>query len=232
MRRGLAALVLVAAAAAAEARAGAWLREEGRAFVSLATTLSTPAESLLAPASRLRSFASVYAEYGLTPSITLGLDAAWAGGEDDSALAALVFLRRPVWQGTRDVFATDLAVGLRRETGENIEARLRAGVSWGRGFKLQWGPGWMGLDASVEARHPSGELVTKLDATIGLKPEPGRLLILQFEGFHTEESGAILKLAPSVAWEIRPGVHLQLGASVTLAGDDAVGVKLATWFSF
>jgi hypothetical protein len=230
MRAPLFALLLLAAAARTEA--GAWPREPGAVFLSLSGTLSTGAETLLAPMTDIRSASQVFAEYGLSEDWTLGLDALRATGDDATLTAGLVSLRRPVWRGDGGgIAAAELGLGV-IEDADGTQARIRPGLSWGRGFESTRGGGWLGVESSVELRLPSADTALKADFTAGLKPTEAWMLIAQVQTGLYPDADPIVRLAPSVVRRLGASTHAQLGLIGSLAGDDAVGVKLAFWFSF
>lgn len=148
MRRLLIALMLAAVASRAEA--GAWPRDAGTAFVSLAQRFTTGAMDLRAPLAELESYSSIFAEYGLAPDLTLGIDAGYGRGEFPVA-TALVFARRPVWRSENgQIAAVELGLGWRSHERDGEALRLRPGLSWGRGFDSRWGGGWLGAEATAE----------------------------------------------------------------------------------
>ncbi|HEU0220604.1 MAG TPA: hypothetical protein VFR34_00125 [Paracoccaceae bacterium] len=226
------AAVLYCILAAPGAMAGAWPREGGTAFLSLSGLFSASSTDILAPDLGLTSYSTAFAEYGLTDMWTIGADIAYGQGSDEALYTGLVFLRRPFWRGERDIFAAELGLGAQAETDDAPQARLRPGLSWGRGYEIAWGQGWMGIESSLEWRLPSNELVVKADATLGLRPSENWMLIGQLQTGHYPGSGLIVKFAPSIVRQIGERSHLQLGLSLGLAGDEGVGVKVATWFSF
>lgn len=223
-----AALLLSAQAA----HPGAWPRGEGNAFISVSSLFSTGTSSLVTPQEDLRFFGSVFAEYGLSPDWTLGLDASFGSGFDEEEVAGLVFARRTLarLEGGH-VIAAELGLGWLEESDAGGTARLRPGLSWGRGFESVWGGGWMAIDTSVEWRVNDDDLVYKADVTLGIRPAEGWLVFGQLQSAYFPGT-EIVKFAPNVAYEVWPGSHLQLGLSIGLAGDEAVGVKLAQWFEF
>jgi hypothetical protein len=230
MRAPLSALLLLAAASQVEA--GAWPREPGAVFLSFSSTLSTGAETLLAPLTDIRSASQVFAEYGLSETWTLGLDALRATGDDATLTAGLVSLRRPVWRGDGGgIAAAELGLGF-LDDADGTQARVRPGLSWGRGFESLRGGGWLGVESSVELRLPSGDTAVKADFTAGLKPTDTWMLIAQVQTGLYPDADPIVRLAPSVVRRLGPKSHAQLGLLGSVAGDDAVGVKLAFWFSF
>lgn len=232
MRAVLAGLFL-AFGAAAQASAGAWPRDAGTAFLSFSQSVSTGMQTLLAPMQDLRFQSSLFAEYGLTPKLTIGLDASHARGEEDTLSAALVFARRPVWRSAGgQVAAAEIGFGVQDAATGGLETRIRPGLSWGRGFEKFWGGGWIGVESSAELRLPSQQVAVKVDGTLGFKPNDRTMLILQVQTGRYPGSDPIVRLAPSVVRRIGEKIHLQLGLNAGLAGDEAVGLKLATWVSF
>lgn len=231
MRAAVAGLFLLFGAA--EAAAGAWPREDGATFVAIGQTFSTGLRTLLAPNQTIDGYSSLYAEYGLTSKLTLGLDAAQGSGPDASLRTALVFARYPLGQSPwGDLFAADLGLGWREDSRDGNSARLRAGLAWGRGFETGWGPGWMGIEGSAELLTATNDQIFKADATLGLKPTPKWMLILQAQTGRYNATEPILRIAPSVVRAIGSRGHLQFGLERTVAGGDTIGVRLGAWFSF
>lgn len=222
-------LVLMAAAPAA---AGPWPRGEGQGFVSLSSLIATGRDSLAAPLGDMRFQGSLFAEYGLDADWTVGIDASHGLGFGEEETTGLLFLRRLVGRfAGGHLLGAEFGLGWRQHSLDGGGMRLRAGLSWGRGFESAWGGGWMSLDATGEWRQP-GEMVWKADLTLGLRPRDDLMLIGQLQNGHYPGAGAIVKLAPSVVWQWSDAAHLQLGLSLALFGDDEVGVKIAQWFAF
>lgn len=230
MRRALTGLLLLVAG---PVWAGAWPREQGRTFVSLSQTFSTGVETLLAPTQTLTAWTGLYAEYGLTGKLTVGLDAGTGSGPDASIGTGLVFARYPVWQsaGGQRV-AADLGIGWRNDSEEGQDLRIRPGLAWGRGFESRWGQGWLGVEVSAEWLMPSQQQIYKADFTAGIKPDDRWMLIGQVQTGRYPDSGALIRIAPSVVRAIGPMTHLQLGLEATVLGDDSIGGKLGLWFEF
>lgn len=234
MRR-LALLALVPAflLTGAPAQAGAWPREEGEVFISVSQTTSTGARTIIETLQDVRSYSSLYAEYGLTPETTVGLDGGLARGDQDQGSSWTLFLRRPVWStegGHR--FAAGIGLGQLVEPEWGRQWRIRPGVSWGRGFESRWGNGWAGVEASAAYRLKSEDFAYKADFTIGLKPADRWMAIFQVQSGRYGADDLIVRVAPSVVRRFGEKIHLQIGFVGSVAGDDAMGVKLATWFTF
>ena len=216
MRALLIALALVLPAA--EAGAGAWPRPKGETFLSFSQQVSTGARTLIDATQDIRSYASVYAEYGLTDRLTIGLDAGTGAGEDDRVGAALVFARLPVWSPGAHRVAIDFGIGTLQSEAQGRQTRFRPGLAWGRGFESRWGGGWLGMESSLELREPSGDVAVKADFTAGLKPNDRWMLIAQAQTGYYPDAGGIVRLAPSVVRRLGPRSHLQLGALAEVAG--------------
>lgn len=230
MRAALALVLFLMSASAAAA--GAWPREAGSVFASISQSYSTGRATLLAPGRDLRRATSLFAEYGLTPEVTVGLDAGHARTLESSFSSALAFIRRPIRKGSGgSIISGEIGIGF-LEDGSGTQARLRPGISWGRGIETRWGAGWLGLDTSLELRLPANEVALKADATAGLKPTDRLMLILQLQTGRYPGAEPIARLAPSLVRRVGARSHVQLGINANLAGDDAVGVKLATWITF
>ena len=231
--RGLAAALALALVLPAGAQAGAWPRPKGETFLSFGQELSTGATTLLGAVTDIRSWSSVYAEYGLTDRLTIGLDAGRGQGEDERVETALVFARLPVWSPGEHRVAVDLGVGTLAETDATRQTRLRLGLAWGRGIaEGRHGGGWLGMESSAELREPAGEVALKADFTAGWKPNERWMVIGQVQTGYYPVDGGIVRLAPSVVRRISPHSHLQLGATAEVVGEGALGLSGAVWFSF
>jgi hypothetical protein len=215
-----------------DAAAGAWPREKGATFLSVSHTVSTGLATLLVPTEDLRGYTSFYAEHGLTATWTVGLDAGSGSGTDTSPRAALVFARRPLGHGEVNRFAAEFGLGYQHDATDGSQARLRPGLSWGRGFESRWGGGWLGLETSADLRLPSGDVAYKADATAGLRPREDWMVIFQVQTGLYPDSDPLVRLAPSVVRRLGGHAHAQLGLLAGVAGDDAIGAKLALWFEF
>ncbi len=216
-----------------EAAAGAWPREEGQVFVAVSQSMTTGARTLVETVQDVRSYTSLYAEYGLTPDLTAGFDAGLARGDQDEGSAWNLFLRRPIL-GTegRNRFATELGIGQISEPEWGRQWRIRPGLSWGRGFESRYGDGWTGLETSIAYQFRSGDIALKADFTIGLKPNDRWMGIFQIQSGRYGDDDPIVRVAPSIVRKFGKRMHVQLGFTGSVAGDDAMGVKLGTWLTF
>jgi hypothetical protein len=217
----------------AQAEAGAWPREKGSTFLSFSHAASTGTTTLLTPEFQINNYTSVFAEYGLTEKLTIGLNAGFGGDDDYSVQAGYVFARHPVWSddsGHR--VAAEIGFGLVEDEPDGRQNRVIPGLSWGYGFESRWGGGWAGIEASADYRIQSGETAWKGDVTLGLKPTENWMLILQVQNGLYPDAEPLMRLAPSVVRKLGGRAHLQFGAFAGLVGDDSIGAKTAIWFSF
>lgn len=231
--RALAAALALALPAVAEG--GAWPRERGEIFLSFGQQASTGATTLLGAVTDIRSWSSVYAEYGLTGRLTVGLDAGLGQGRDERVEAALVFARWPVWSPGDHRVALGLGLGTVAETGESRQTRLRLGLAWGRGIAAGGrvrGGGWLGMESSAELREPAGEVAFKADFTAGWKPNERWMAIAQVQTGYYPDAGGIVRLAPSVVRKVSARSHLQLGVTAEVVGEPALGLAGSVWLSF
>ena len=225
--------VVLSLALPAEAAAGAWPRPKGETFLSFGQQLSTGATTLLAATADIRSWSALYAEYGLTERLTVGLDAGLGQGRDERVQAVLAFARLPVWSPGDHRVAVDLGLGTLAATDEDRQTRLRAGLSWGLGIaEGRHGGGWLGMESSAELREPAGEVALKADFTAGWKPNDRWMVIGQVQTGYYPDVGGIVRIAPSVVRRTSARSHLQLGATAEVVGERALGLSAAVWFSF
>ena len=229
MRAYAAALILALALSAGPAQPGPWPREAGTGFLSLSHSLS---EDRARPGRPASGYSAVYGEYGLGAGLTLGLDA--GRGEAYGDWSALLFLRRPLDGGHGPHrFAAEFGVGRIGADGADPQAVLRPGLSWGRGMETAWGDGWATLESYAEYRLNDEETALKADLTLGVKPGPDRMLILQFQSGDYPGARPYLRLAPSYVHRLGRGeTFLEIGLKAGLAGDETQGLKLGLWRSF
>ena len=216
-------------ALALPARAGPWPREDGRWFVSLSHSTRADPRTVSTTDFALDDYTSLYVEYGLRPRLTLGFD---AGLSDTGEVTAFGFVRRPIGPEDRQVKLSWHAGAGVTGPSASSEPMIVVGASVGKGVTTRWGDGWMTLDTALHLRTSSSEVVAKADATFGLKPRPGQMLILQIQTGAYSGSDPYLRLAPSYVREIAPGRHIEIGADIGFVGDDKVGLKAGIWFEF
>lgn len=212
MRVFLAVLILMATTALA--RPGAWLRGPQTAFLSFSRTTDQQGNT----------HDSLFAEFGLTPRLTLGLDAGRARNHDWTAVA---FLRRPLGQTGRP---TQLAweMGLGRD---RTQIMIRSGLSVGRGFKTRWGSGWAAIDTVADFGISTFRTDYKADLTLGWHRDQA-MLIMQMQAGDPAFGTPYAKFAPSFVRPLGKRMKLELGLSLGLVNDDTRGAKLGIWLEF
>jgi hypothetical protein len=215
--------------------AGAWPREAGTGFASLSQWQGLGGAN---------SYTALFVEYGLTPRLTLGLDAGRSVSGDGKTVA---FLRTPVMRILGGPVAAELGYG--QIAGRPV---LRPGLSWGRSVARPRWQGWLAIDTRLEVDLESRKLDEKTDITLGLTPlsPDGRpadwtmmlqlqtgvvdirqqLFLLQTEGIRPGAS--FLRLVPSVTYRLRDGLQLEIGYVHPLDGSGARAIKLGLWSTF
>lgn len=217
---------LILSLCAVAAGASPWPRETGAVF--LAATGSYRFDLATGTAT---SEASVYAEYGLSPRITLGFDGTQAqlGGT-----RALIFARMSLGSADRRL---KLAAGLGLGAVGATAAQDRTGVArfWvaaGRDHALGQG-GWWNVTAAVEAEGAGQGPLGKLDATFGLNFGPRLQGMVQVEASGRAGDGTQVTVVPGLIW--RTGTRTRLHAGIEARADRAgrqAGLRLGLWRDF
>lgn len=236
MMQGVVALVLCTLAVLAKpVHAGAWPRDTRTGFSSL---------SLWQGRNSADSYTALFIEYGLMPRLTLGLD---AGRSVSGQTKAVVFMRAPVGRTMGGLVAAELGLG-------EIAGRpvLRPGLSWGHSIARARWKGWLAVDTLMEVDLETRQIDVKADVTLGVTPQSDgeqpsdwtfmvqmqtglvglqdSLYLLQTEGIAPEPT--FLRIVPSVTYQLREGMHLELGLYRGLNGSSEQGVKLGLWSRF
>ena len=178
------------AASSEEAAAGAWTRAAGEGFSS------QEVRYLRNGADGDSEFASValtlFAEYGLTEDLTLGVKADQSMRVDDVETGAQSgrvggFVRYAVWRGREgDVAsveiggATAISDFQAPETpAGDTSTEISAAGLYGRGFGTDYGDAW--VDGSLGLSYFTGARATevKLDLTAGLRPDDDWVALAQ-----------------------------------------------------
>jgi hypothetical protein len=205
------------------AMAGAWLREPGEVFLAPSYTV----EEIRGRTGKSR-FAGLYAEWGMTPYLTLGAD---LGSPDGGEPSGVLFARLPLVETTQGIRAAfEVGIGVRDGPG-STRAFLRPGLSLGYGFGSRIGNGWLALDLSTEVdRHAKFDR-HKADLTLGLSPNKRFKLMLQW---HHEQIAGIRQntVVPSIVWRTGERQFIQVGFLSGRGGRRAEGVKLSLWQEF
>ncbi|WP_458791159.1 hypothetical protein [Yoonia sp. MH D7] len=208
---------------ASETVAGAWPREKGEIFIAAGGNF------LLSDGAKLPVHydPTLYAEYGMSERVTLGLDLHTA----DAGRIGTMFLFASFPIGdieTRDKLAASLAFGTRADAINPTDTLLRGGLSWGRGLDT----GWLSVDAT--ATYGTGERTfrPKIDLTWGHQWGAQWTTTVQLQTGQGFTNDYYAKLAPSVIYSFNDRVKLHLGAVHALTGDRGSALKLETWMRF
>ncbi len=215
--------MLVAVLPGAHADAGAWMREPGDVFLSFTSSVA-PTDD---PVDPVRIDPTLYAEYGVNPRLTIGLDGYLADNMREGE--GFVFARIPVAPNhLADPVAVIAALGLRASQTESPEPLLRVGASWGRGLSR----GWLAADALATYATRADGIDTKLDLTAGWNVTDRLSAILQVQTGQSSRGDPYAKVAPSAVWRLRDGLRVEFGLVAPLTYDAPVSLKLGTWFEY
>ncbi|WP_104017469.1 hypothetical protein [Roseovarius nitratireducens] len=198
---------------------GAWPRAEGEGFLAASGTVEGPDEFGLYS----QSF-SLFAEYGATERLTLGVD---LGGDAGRMSKAIAFLRWPLGRSERQ-----LRVALEVGAGQvDQEAALRPAFSVGRGISIGEHHGWLNADTRA-ILFDGGTTAYETDLTAGLSLGARVKGIVQLQAGAPARGRDYLRLAPSVVYEARPGTQIELGLTEPLTGGGERGFKIGLWRTF
>ncbi|MBO9450840.1 hypothetical protein J7426_11260 [Tropicibacter sp. R16_0] len=211
------AIFLLSLCAAQHACAGAWLRDKGAGFLSLTGTLYNPSSTY--------DFKSaVYAEWGVTPKLTVGLDLNERPGLTGHAL---IFARVPVTTlGQNGRVAFEFGGG-----GHHFQNRwhpmYKIGLSYGKSLDSRWGSGWLAIDFALEHRTRTSDPFYKLDATVGLSENRRLNPMLQIETAYFENSEFQWSVTPSILIKGKNNRKWQIGIEHRSAYPKGYGLKFA-----
>ncbi len=215
----------------ATAQAGAWPRGEGNVFASMKHTATTGREALKAQvagagALEIAGHNAIYAEFGLSPELTFGLD---IGAADDlDTWTGLLFMRRSFQGDGPNVWAVEVAAGPRGLFGLDVDGVVRPSLQWGR----DTGWGWLSVESYAEFRPGEGGTAWKLDATLGWRRSERDSLVAQVQTADYPGIEPTIRLAPSYVRRMSERLSVELGVVADVAGREDVGVTLGTWLEF
>ncbi|GGE49953.1 hypothetical protein [Actibacterium pelagium] len=213
--------LLILLIAATPVQAGAWLRDKGDTLIILQH------EDYSVDRYDDR-FSKLYLEHGLSKSFTLVGEVSRSQNFDKNR--ALLSLRTPLFKTSGDdKFSLEFGVGIAQD-GNLTQQLMRSTVAWGKGLQTRFGHGWTNIEVSVEQQA----LQTRgtADLTLGLDLRPDTKLILQLQNGTTEDNTFYSRFTPSLTYEIRPDIYLELGLRKGLSGENSQGLKLGTWLQF
>ncbi|MDF3607132.1 hypothetical protein PE067_13910 [Paracoccus sp. DMF-8] len=214
--------------------AGPWARETGKTFLSLSVEQDREDDR----------YTSLYAEYGLSPRHTVGLE---LGHADQDETSALLWFQRVLDNGQGpDRVSVASGIGAIRRDGQTVPVG-QISAHWGRGFDRFAGGGWMTVDTrikvagemrtewqapGVSVSYLTPETSAKADLTLGLKPRAAIMLITQLRLEQRKDSGFSAKLAGSVVQDIAGPAKVELGVIAPVSGDGEPALKIGSWLEF
>ncbi|KNG94189.1 hypothetical protein [Pseudaestuariivita atlantica] len=218
------ALLLCLALCASELSAGAWPREKGTGFVSLThRTGMDRSDPLTVP---ITQYTALFLEYGLTPRLTVGIDAGRSVSGDGKFV---LFAGWPV-RMTEGGHVLSVELGIGQIGAASV---VRPGLSYGYGFARGESTGWFAADAVAEVTLEDGAADYKLDLTFGLGWPNGMKTYAQLQTGLPSGDEAFARVAGVVV--LRPrrtGFATEIGIEYGVIGDDSVQMKVGLWREF
>lgn len=236
------------------ADAGAWTRPSGDGFVSRSIRhFRTDGSGANARFKQLGI--SVYTEYGLTDTVTIGLDIDQTLRLDEAGMGAQGgrtggFVRSRLWTGEAgDVFSVQVG-GSFPVSGAEFSAapggddakEIKGSLQYGRGFQSAWGNGWGEIDLGFAHLTGGRADEIKLDLTAGLRPDEDWIGIIQMFGTFGMRNAAfaapdfdIVKIKASVGHIVFEDRTLLIGISrdvYTRGVDPGLEISISLWSNF
>ena len=212
--------VLIWAAVAQEAAAGAWTLPEGKGQVIMTTSRKiAPVGGFFGePVDTDENATQIFAEFGVHDELTLGITiyGSFSSLVDDVEASIGVHARHQIWQGEDgDVLSVQggVKVPVERWLGNGLgdsrpnsvsEVSLR--VLYGRGWQTDWGNSFINAELGVNLRGEGLDEEVRFDFTVGHEPIRGVLGLLSVYtsvplGNKADPS---VKFAPSLAYTFWP----------------------------
>ncbi len=202
--------------------AGAWLREKGNGFMSTSSTLRA-----VSPVADYEF--GLYADYGLTSRLNVGIDIYETPGFSGHAL---LFIRRPLRSlGAQSKLAMELGLGSHHQY-QNWRPMYRLGLSWGYGFDNWFAPGWIAVETAIEHRDGQPGPLFKFDAIAGLSSSDRIRPMLQLETAIAKNLPFQWKLTPSLLIPGKGNSTWVVGIQQRSFGTARTGLKVALWRRF
>ena len=205
------------------AHGGAWPREEEEIFIAAGGNF------YLSDGAELPVYydPTLYAEYGLTERITLGLDLYTA--DRARIVSGFAFARVPVGPADgANRTAVSLAFGTRIDAREQAAWMMRGGVHWGRGLSS----GWLSADVTGTIEAGQTRWRPKAELTWGHNWSDDWTTTLQLQTGEGFTGDRYAKVAPSVVWHATEDISISVGAVQALTGDGGFGLNLQSWLRF
>lgn len=207
---------LIALPLARTADAGPWPREAGKTFLSLSWERDLMRDT---------GYAAIYAEYGLTDRLTLGLD---IGADPDGLSKAIAFARVPFGQSPGGMrLALEMGTGV-----ADKRPVMRPAMSFGRGIDMVGRSGWLTLDIRATIFQDTFDTAWESDLTLGLNATARGKAIVQLQTGQPITGDAYVKLGSSWVIQGPPGRHIEFGLVTGLKNSDALAAKIALRHAF
>jgi len=205
-------------------QAGAWARGEGKSFASVTAFATWPAGR--AP-EMPDVYVSTYAEYGLSPRLTFGLDLGSADYANPDRHKALAFVRYTLTEASSaNQAAIDFGAG--RDEAQPV---VRLGLAYGRGMQMNGHNGWFSAEATGHYAPQSNQHALSGNITVGISA--GRMKYLaQVSGSQAYSGLQTATFTPSVVRQLNDRMHLQLGAAIGLKNKPDPALKVGVWIEF
>ncbi|SFU20962.1 hypothetical protein [Sedimentitalea nanhaiensis] len=215
-------VLLLCAVLAPPALAGAWLREHKTAFIAIGATVRGNRETLPDLENKF------YAEYGLVPRLTLGLDYNDTRGKSGHAL---LFVRLPLGRTDRRMrYGIEIGAGMHRWQQE-WASMYKIALAAGRGFESRWGNGWMGLDAAYEQRAGLSDPTFKLDTVIGMSSGWRVRPLIKLETAYVPGQPLGWSFTPGIMFDVRNSTWV-LGVERRSTNLETIGLTFGLWRNF
>lgn len=205
------------------AQGGAWPRDKGDLFIAAGGNF------LLSDGAELPVYydPTVYAEYGLTGRVTLGIDLYTA--DKGRIASAFGFAAVPIGSlDAKNRAMVSLGYGYRLNPDTSTEALMRMGLSLGRGLDR----GWLAADISATIGTIDTTWRPKADFTWGRTWSPHWTMTLQLQTGQGFFDDYYAKYSPTVIYKVNDRIKINIGAVKALTGDGGGALKAETWLTF
>ncbi|MEM9967598.1 MAG: hypothetical protein AAF755_05805 [Pseudomonadota bacterium] len=216
-------LTILAVFYVSPAFAGAWLRDEGGAFVAFSYGINEAEEGE----------GSFYYEFGLTGKTTLGFDAAYRCEEGLAKSGhGTFFLRRALLNADKsNKLSYELGLGVSREQGQET-THVKTGLAWGRGLAFANRTGWMSVQSSVLWQMGDGSDLYKIESTFGMNISKLMTGIVELNLSH-KDGDTSTSFEPSLLFTPRNDTFkIKFGTSSPLDDFNSTALKIGIWQQF
>ena len=216
-------LTIALACVAGLADAGPWPREKGQLFMAAGGNF------LLSDGAQLPVHydPTLYAEWGLTDQITLGVDLHTADKGRIATAFAFASIPLPHLDHPHQV-SVSIGYGIRARDRIASETLLRGGLSWGRSLA----EGWLAIDGSATFGTIDTTWRPKMDATWGHNWSDRWTTTVQLQTGQGWTNDYYAKISPTAIYTFRPDIKIAVGAVKGLTGDRGAALKLESWLEF